>query len=104
VLLSLLVLHPPLTCQCSHFAPDEIEPPALGCAAHTRRETCMGLGYFWIRFGRGSSSYLSTAQGMSRPVYLQSTWMRSRRGALETGAPIWHQYVADLVEEMTLCK
>lgn len=68
------------------------------------RVRCLGLGYYWIRFGRGTPSYLSTAHGMKRPVYLQATWMRSRRGALETGAPLWYQFVADLIEEHTLCK
>jgi hypothetical protein len=33
-----------------------------------------------IRFGRGSEGLTATTSGMTRPVYVQSTWMRSRVG------------------------
>lgn len=41
-----------------------------------------------------------TAYGMKRPVYVQSTWLRSR-GAK---APMRFGWVIDLLEELTLCK
>lgn len=37
---------------------------------------------------------------MKRPVYVQSTWLRSR-GAK---APMRFGWVIDLLEELTLCK
>jgi hypothetical protein len=30
-----------------------------------------------LRFGRGSDDYLGTTQGLKRPVYVQSTWLRN---------------------------
>jgi len=62
---------------------------------------CPGPGYLWIRFGRGDDAYLSTMHGIKRPVYLQSTWLRSRKAF---DYPIKYQFVMDLIEEMTLCK
>ena len=41
------------------------------------------------------------AHGMARPVYVQSTWLRSR-GSVE--APMRFGWVPDLIEELTLCK
>jgi hypothetical protein len=41
------------------------------------------------------------AYGMKRPVYVQSTWLRSR-GA--TNAAMRFGWVTDLIEELTLCK
>jgi hypothetical protein len=38
---------------------------------------------------------------MKRPVYVQSTWLRSR-GALNT--PMRFGWVTDLLEHVTLCK
>ena len=39
---------------------------------------------------------------MTRPVYVQSTWLRSRsRG---NDAPAKFGWVADHIEELTLCK
>ncbi|WIA09638.1 hypothetical protein OEZ85_009026 [Tetradesmus obliquus] len=62
---------------------------------------CLGLGYMWIRFGKGSVGVTATTSGMSRPVYVQSTWMRSR---LAPEYSMRYQFVLDLVEEVTLCK
>lgn len=43
----------------------------------------------------------ATNAGLKRPVYLQSTWLRSRAAPKY---PIRYQYVVDLIEELTLCK
>lgn len=39
--------------------------------------------------------------GLKRPVFLQSTWLRSRA---VPNSPIRYQFVLDLLEELTLCK
>jgi hypothetical protein len=62
---------------------------------------CIGLGYIWLRVGKGDQDLLSTSHGLKRPVYLQSTWLRSR-GA--PGYPNRRGYVMDVIEQMTLCK
>lgn len=62
---------------------------------------CMGLGYMWIRFGRDFNGLTATPAGIARPVYVQSTWMRSRA---EPHYSMRFQFVVDLVEELTLCK
>jgi hypothetical protein len=41
------------------------------------------------------------AYGMKRPVYTQSTWLRSRG---QNDAPMRFGWVTDLLEEITLCK
>eukprot|EP00878_Enallax_costatus_P023925 GHUV01025491.1.p3 GENE.GHUV01025491.1~~GHUV01025491.1.p3 ORF type:complete len:128 (+),score=27.51 GHUV01025491.1:1430-1813(+) len=61
----------------------------------------MGPGYLWIRFGAGYDGYTATNAGMKRPVFLQSTWLRSR--AVPT-YPMRYQFVVDLLEQLTLCK
>lgn len=61
----------------------------------------MGLGYIWIRFGQKFDGLTATPTGIDRPVYVQSTWMRSRVGDLYA---FRYQFVVDLIEEMTLCK
>jgi hypothetical protein len=32
----------------------------------------------WLRVGSGRPEYLATQYGMKRPVFVQSTWLRSR--------------------------
>jgi hypothetical protein len=62
----------------------------------------MGPGYIWLRFGTGLSGGLTaTVADMKDPVFVQSTWMRSR-AALDY--PTRYQFVQDLIEELTLCK
>lgn len=63
--------------------------------------TCLGPGYMWIRFGHGGDGYTETTYGMKRPVYLQSTWLKSR-GVEDY--PIRYGFYQDLVELVTLCK
>lgn len=43
----------------------------------TRAERCQGAGYMWLRFGKGTNDFMSMTSGLKRPVYLQSTWLRS---------------------------
>lgn len=62
---------------------------------------CLGPGYIWLRFGSGYDSPTATMSGMQAPVFVQSTWLRSRSA---DDAPIRYQYVLDLLEELTLCK
>jgi hypothetical protein len=38
---------------------------------------------------------------MKRPVYLQSTWLRSRAAP---DMPIKYQFIIDVLEQLTLCK
>jgi hypothetical protein len=38
---------------------------------------------------------------MERPVFLQSTWLRSRG---TPNFPMRYQFVVDLLEQLTLCK
>lgn len=61
----------------------------------------MGLGYMWIRFGQNYDGVTATPSGLKRPVYVQSTWLRSRQ---EPHYDMRYQYIVDLVEEVTLCK
>lgn len=65
------------------------------------RYRCLGPGYLWIRFGKGFDGFTSTNAGLKRPVFLQSTWIRSRA---VPNYPIRYQYVPDLIEQLTLCK
>eukprot|EP00775_Hariotina_reticulata_P007191 gene7191-7405_t len=62
---------------------------------------CMGPGYLWIRFGSGFDGYTATNAGMKRPVFLQSTWLRSRA---TPDMPIKYQFIIDVLEQLTLCK
>lgn len=39
---------------------------------------------------------------MKRPVYVQSTWLKSR--AVMDRLPMRYGFVTDLLEEVTLCK
>eukprot|EP00775_Hariotina_reticulata_P005676 gene5676-5914_t len=61
---------------------------------------CLSPGYLWIRFGRGYDGFTATTAGLKRPVFLQSTWLRSRAAPK---APIRYQFVPDLIEQLTLC-
>ncbi|KAI8475634.1 MAG: hypothetical protein J3K34DRAFT_517253 [Monoraphidium minutum] len=70
--------------------------------ARLGRARCMGPGQIWVRFGHPRGEHLHMAYGMRRPVYVQSTWLRSK--AAPGGAPLKYGWIADLVEEMTLCK
>jgi L-gulonolactone oxidase len=72
---------------------------AMGQMPLARR--CIGLGYIWLRVGKGDQDLLSTSYGLERPVYLQSTWLRSR---MAPGFPNRRGFALDVIEQMTLCK
>jgi hypothetical protein len=65
------------------------------------RNRCLGPGYIWLRFGHNTTDHLAMTYDMKRPVYVQSTWLRSR-GAPEY--PMRFGFVQDILEEHTLCK
>jgi hypothetical protein len=66
------------------------------------KNKCLGPGYIWLRFGRNTTDYLTMSYNMTRPVYVQSTWLRSR--ATDGVYPMRYNYVQELLEHMTLCK
>ncbi|GBF98974.1 L-gulonolactone oxidase-like [Raphidocelis subcapitata] len=61
----------------------------------------LGPGYIWMRFGSPRGDLLATQQGMERPVFVQSTWLRSR-DAFEY--PMRFGYVQDLIELLLLSR
>jgi len=62
----------------------------------------MGLGNIWLSFGHVMpGGVTSTLSGMKFPVFVQSSWLRSR---MDPTTAIRYQFVLDLIEEMTLCK
>ncbi|WIA41247.1 hypothetical protein OEZ86_004858 [Tetradesmus obliquus] len=63
---------------------------------------CLGPGYIWLRFGHGGPDYLSMHYDMKRPVYVQSTWLKSR--AVMDRFPMRYGFITDLLEEVSLCK
>lgn len=65
------------------------------------RYRCLGPGYLWIRYGQPYDGFTATNAGMKAPVYVQSTWLRSR---MEPNYPMRYQFVMDVIEELTLCK
>lgn len=50
----------------------------------------------------GGPDYLSMPYNMKRPVYVQSTWLKSR--AVMDKYPMRFGFVTDLLEQITLCK
>eukprot|EP00882_Tetradesmus_deserticola_P033566 GHRQ01038358.1.p1 GENE.GHRQ01038358.1~~GHRQ01038358.1.p1 ORF type:complete len:104 (-),score=29.90 GHRQ01038358.1:184-495(-) len=50
----------------------------------------------------GSADYLSLSYDMKRPVYIQSTWLKSRDSM--GSFPMRYGFVTDLLEEVSLCK
>lgn len=55
-----------------------------------------------MRFGKGlAGGVTATVTDMKSPVFVQWSWLRSRRGP---DTPIRYQFVLDLIEELTLCK
>lgn len=65
------------------------------------RYRCLGPGFLWLRFGSGYNGFTATVSDMKRPVFVQSTWLRSR---MAPDYPMRYQFVLDLIEELTLCK
>lgn len=71
-------------------------------ASEADKGRCLGPGYIWLRFGHGGPDYLSMHYDMKRPVYIQSTWLKSR--TVMDKFPMRYGFVTDLLEEMSLCK
>jgi hypothetical protein len=58
-------------------------------------------GYVFLRFGRATSDNIAVTSGMRNPIYVELTYMKSRK---VPGTPGKYQFVQDLLEQMTLCK
>jgi hypothetical protein len=58
-------------------------------------------GYFWLRFGHGSSDYISPLSGMQAPVHVQMSFMKSLAKGVRTSKYGW---VLDVLEQLTICK
>lgn len=58
-------------------------------------------GYFWLRFGHGSSDYISQVSTMRAPVHVQMSFMKSLAKGVGTSKYGW---VLDVLEQLTICK
>jgi hypothetical protein len=58
-------------------------------------------GYILLRFGKGNNDFTAVTSGMKNPVYVELTYVKSRKLA---GVPAKYAYVQDLMELITLCK
>jgi hypothetical protein len=58
-------------------------------------------GYVFLRFGRGSADNIAVTSGMRNPIYVELTYLRSRKLPLVPGK---YQFVQDILEQLTLCK
>jgi len=66
-----------------------------------KRFRVLSPGYFWLRFGHGSSDFLSHTSGMKAPVHVQMSFMKSLAKGIETSKYGW---VLDVLEQLTICK
>lgn len=63
---------------------------------------CMPFGgYFFLRFGQGTSDHMSVTSGMRNPIYVELTYLKSRK---LPGVPGKYQFVQDIMEQLTVCK
>ncbi|KAF8062634.1 GULLO2 [Scenedesmus sp. PABB004] len=67
--------------------------------ARARRR--LSPGYFWLRFGSGSADFLGHTSGMTAPVHVQMSFMKSMANPLQ---PNKHGWVLEAIEQLTLCK
>lgn len=58
-------------------------------------------GYFWLRFGHGSSDFISPVSSMVAPVHVQMSFMKSLAKGVATTKYAW---VLDVLEQLTICK
>lgn len=66
------------------------------------KDRCLPFGgYVFIRFGRGSADNTGTTSGMRMPVFVELTWIKSRK---LPEAPGKYSFVQDIIEQLTLCK
>jgi hypothetical protein len=54
-----------------------------------------------LRFGHGSGDYLSHTAGLSAPVHVQMSFMKS---IANPGSPSKYSWVLDTLEQLTVCK
>jgi hypothetical protein len=62
---------------------------------------CRRAGYFWLRFGHGSSDYISQVSSLQAPVHVQMSFMKSLAKGVGTSKYGW---VLDVLEQLTICK
>jgi hypothetical protein len=58
-------------------------------------------GYVFLRFGKANSDHMSVTSGMRNPIYVELTYMKSRK---LPGVPAKYQFVQDIMEQLTVCK
>lgn len=58
-------------------------------------------GYVFLRFGRGVDDNTAVTSGMRNPIYVELTYMKSRK---LHGVPGKYQFVMDIMEQLTLVK
>jgi hypothetical protein len=61
----------------------------------------MPPGYIWLRFGHGSDDYITQTAGLTAPVHLQMSFMKS---LANPGLPGKYAWVLDTMEQLTVCK
>ncbi|KAI8475771.1 MAG: hypothetical protein J3K34DRAFT_517181 [Monoraphidium minutum] len=61
----------------------------------------LGMGFICLRVGGSRDDLLATQHGLARPVFVQSTWLRSREIFQH---PMRYGYVQDLIELLGLAK
>lgn len=63
---------------------------------------CMPFGgYVFLRFGRATQDNTAVTSGMRNPIYVELTYMKSRK---LHGVPAKYQWVQDIMEQLTVCK
>lgn len=54
-----------------------------------------------MRFGRATQDNTAVTSGMRNPIYVELTYMKSRK---LHGVPAKYQWVQDIMEQLTVCK
>lgn len=63
---------------------------------------CMPFGgYVFLRFGRATQDNTAVISGMRNPIYVELTYMKSRK---LHDVPAKYQWVQDIMEQLTVCK
>ncbi|KAG0620399.1 hypothetical protein M758_4G213200 [Ceratodon purpureus] len=64
-------------------------------------KSCLPPGAFWLRFGKGTNTLLSTNTGTEDVVFVQWTLMTS---AMTPRIPGKHASISETIEQLSLCK